>query len=214
MKRFFTMLELLIVISIIAILAAILLPALQSATREAYSVFCKNNLKQIMLMNTQYHMDFDNWQIHGDYIQIRLSELYGGKKIWICLQKTTPIELNYDGVKLKTCYTYSEYTLGPLDSIPMYKVMQFRAPSKSIIFHDGNGPWRYVYPHTTSSDRPAPDEALDPATGKPYYAAFRHKKRCQAGIIDGHVACAKAEYVSNFLSYVMPLNNKINPLFE
>jgi len=55
--RAFTLIELLIVVSIIALLAAILLPNLRRARDQARAVACRSNIRQLHLANSSYALE-------------------------------------------------------------------------------------------------------------------------------------------------------------
>jgi len=57
----FTLMELLVVISVIAILGALALPSLQKGSQRVKGAICLNNLKQWGLATQLYALDYEDW---------------------------------------------------------------------------------------------------------------------------------------------------------
>ncbi|KKR03524.1 MAG: hypothetical protein UT30_C0027G0008 [Candidatus Uhrbacteria bacterium GW2011_GWF2_39_13] len=99
----FTLVELLITISIIVILAGLLLPSLQHAKERTKGIACSNNLKQIGLTQSMYSNDFNDWIVPGrDADAIFAFELLSGtrRRSYMSQTQTPSYGLKYYGDEL------------------------------------------------------------------------------------------------------------------
>lgn len=72
--RGFSLIELLVVISIIMILISILMPAMSKAKQTARGISCMNNLRQIGICTNDYSNDYSNYAPYG---------VFGSNYLWL-----------------------------------------------------------------------------------------------------------------------------------
>jgi prepilin-type N-terminal cleavage/methylation domain-containing protein/prepilin-type processing-associated H-X9-DG protein len=108
----FTLIELLVVIAIIALLAALLQPALSLARAKSREVVCLNNLKQLQICAKLYSLDNDDFLLPNRYVYLLDTQApapgFNEKMTWC--PGLAPYDTTTDNIKHGLLFRYNTST--------------------------------------------------------------------------------------------------------
>jgi prepilin-type N-terminal cleavage/methylation domain-containing protein len=191
-RRGLTLFELLVVVAIVAILAAVLFPVSSEALEKARQAMCSSDMRQIGMALVMYRQDSDDQNVisndcdfepHWMMGQLTLAHHMRSYDIWRCpsdpdfsrtVDEQDPCRTRFFS------YPYNRWTDGRVNAT-------VDEPSKLVVFMDGG---EYDGGSEGNCDWPIPEKQRDPPCTKidPVYArAFsRHQGGYLATYYDGH----------------------------
>ena len=208
----FTLIEILIVVAIIGILAAILFPVFARARESARKTSCLSNLKQISMAWLIYSQDYDEKACPSYYYTDGFGEEHAWDfdLVWGNYVDGNPESYSFGFLgpyakngQIHSCpsfygqawgrpytgYAYNASYIGgdDLAGIPAANLAQISDPAGTVIFADGG----YGNPVQGQNYLRAPSEPLFIA-GK---VDFRHNGAANVAYADGHVKSATRKYL-------------------
>ena len=211
----FTLIELLIVIAIMAVLAAISVPAVNKALASSRSSKCLSNLKQLGTAILTYPIDNNGYLPRGNnnidpstgkngyeynkaiynYIPTLNNKITGKQvnKIFLCPAEKQPTDYSTTCTQYTASFTLeagsSSTTATGVDGNGPRTLASVEKPSEAILLVDGKiGGNSYIYSSDSASPWSQVDEDINLADSiKTVKVSFRHSSAMNAVYADGHV---------------------------
>lgn len=208
-RKAFTLVELLVVVSIIALLIAILLPSLKRARQQAKQVVCSSNMRSLVLAVHEYAVANDDRLVtaglaHGGTVDEHaawintLKREYGNELVARCpADKSVYWEIPYQTTEQlrRASYGTNYFTVKEIGGHgPWDRMSLFRKPADTIYLAELASEGEYAVADHFHAENWWTGWSQSPAekAGK-QIEIERHEGRANYAFIDGHVTPSKFE---------------------